>query len=166
MKEYKFKKDSKDSRFLSLFRKSFNKDRLNNSFTVAEAAHELGMSESTYEAKLKPSNNENDITVSEWNQHLELCGDFSTLEYFAGKHGFELKKLDVLKHSKNTNEINIQVDVAMIEFGEAFKESKESLMDEKVTMKEKIKSITEIDEAIKALQQLKQDFENKETEEE
>ena len=38
-----------------------------------------------------------DITVTEWSHHLDLTGDFSTLEYFALKHGFEIKKLDINK---------------------------------------------------------------------
>ncbi len=166
MRDYLFNKQPKDPRFLAAFRKTFNKDRLNNSFSVEEQAHCLGMSLDTYDKKLKPSNDVNDITVTEWNHLLELTGDFSTLEYFAGKHGFELKKLDVLTKTKTNHEINTQIDLAMIEFGEAFKEAKESMKDGSLNKKEKFKTISEIDEAIKELQQMKQDFENKETEEE
>jgi len=158
MKKYHCKKESKDSRFLAVFRKSFNKDRLNNSFSIEEAANELGMSKSTFDAKMKPSSPDHDITVTDWNHHLELSGDFLTLEYFASKHGFSIQKLEVIDTNKNASEINNQADKAMIEFNEAWKEAKESLADEILTNREIIKATNEIDDAIKEMQQLKQDL--------
>ncbi|MEM5558696.1 phage regulatory CII family protein [Aliarcobacter cryaerophilus] len=158
MKDYLHNKQSKDSRFLAIFKKAFNKDRLRNGFTVDEAAHEMGISHGTLEQKLKPSA-ENDITVTEWNHHLELTADFSTLEYFAQKHGFELKKLDIYHTSKDDTQINLQADKAMIEFNEAWAKVKTSLLDHKLDRKEKNETLTEISEAIKELQQLQHDVE-------
>lgn len=158
MKDYLFNKQSKDSRFLAIFKKAFNKDRLRNGFTVDEAAHEMGISHGTLEQKLKPSA-ENDITVTEWNHHLELTADFSTLEYFAQKHGFELKKLDIYHTSKDDTQINKQADKAMIEFNEAWAKVKTSLLDHKLDRKEKNETLAEISEAIKELQQLQHDVE-------
>lgn len=158
MKDYLHNKQSKDSRFLAIFKKAFNKDRLRNGFTVDEAAHEMGISHGTLEQKLKPSA-ENDITVTEWNHHLELTADFSTLEYFAQKHGFELKKLDIYHTSKDDTQINLQADKAMIEFNEAWAKVKTSLLDHKLDKKEKFETLREISEAIKELQQLQHDVE-------
>ena len=158
MKDYLHNKQSKDSRFLAIFKKAFNKDRLRNSFTIDEAAQEMGISHGTLEQKLKPSA-ENDITVTEWNHHLELTGDFSTLEYFVQKHGFELKKLDIYHTSKDDTQINKQADKTMIEFNEAWAKVKTSLLDHKLDRKEKNETLTEIAEAIKELQQLQHDVE-------
>lgn len=158
MKDYLHNKQSKDSRFLAIFKKAFNKDRLRNGFTVDEAAHEMGISHGTLEQKLKPSA-ENDITVTEWNHHLELTADFSTLEYFVQKHGFELKKLDIHHASKDDTQINKQADKAMIEFNEAWAKVKTSLIDNQLDRKEKNEALTEIAEAIKELQQLQHDVE-------
>ena len=158
MKDYLHNKQSKDSRFLAIFKKAFNKDRLRNGFTVDEAAHEMGISHGTLEQKLKPSA-ENDITVTEWSHHLELTADFSTLEYFAQKHGFELKKLDIYHTSKDDIQINKQADKAMMEFNEAWAKVKTSLLDHKLDRKEKNETLTEIAEAIKELQQLQHDVE-------
>ncbi|MFY9085385.1 phage regulatory CII family protein [Aliarcobacter cryaerophilus] len=158
MKDYLHNKQSKDSRFLAIFKKAFNKDRLRNGFNVDEAAHEMGISRGTLEQKLKPSA-ENDITVTEWNHHLELTDDFSTLEYFAQKHGFELKKLDISNTSKNETQINLQADKTMIEFNQAWAKVKTSLIDNQLDRKEKNEALREISEAIKELQQLQHDVE-------
>lgn len=164
MKEYLSSKQSKDSRFLSLFKKAFHKDRLRNGFSLDEAAHELGMSSGTLEQKLKPSS-ENDISVTEWNHHLELTGDFSTLEYFAFKHGFELKKLDVNTQKITAIQVLDDADNAMQESNEAWGKIKSSLKDKKLDKKEKLESLKEIDEAVKALQQLQFDVQQMEIEE-
>ncbi|MFY4862397.1 phage regulatory CII family protein [Aliarcobacter butzleri] len=164
MKDYLSNKQSKDSRFLALFKKAFNKDRLRNEFSRDEAANEMGLSSGTLEQKLKPSA-DNDITVTEWNHHLELTGDFSTLEYFVSKHGFELKKLNLLKTPVTIHQINIHADNAMKESNEAWAKIKTSIKDKKLNKQEKFDSLREIDEAIKALQQLQQDVQNKEIEE-
>lgn len=159
MKDYQSNKQSKDSRFLSFFKKAFNKDRLRNGFSLEEAANELGMSGGTLEQKLKPSVDANDITVTEWNHHLELTGDFCTLEYFVSKHGFELKKLDVYHTQKDDNQVNRQADKAMLEFNEAWAKVKMSLIDHQLDKKEKFETLREIAEAIKELQQLQHDVE-------
>lgn len=164
MKEYLSNKQSKDSRFLSLFKKAFHKDRLRNGFSLDEAAHELGMSSGTLEQKLKPSS-ENDISVTEWNHHLELTGDFSTLEYFAFKHGFELKKLDVNTQKITAIQVLDDADNAMQESNEAWGKIKSSLKDKKLDKKEKLESLKEIDQAVKALQQLQFDVQQMEIEE-
>jgi transcriptional regulator with XRE-family HTH domain len=158
MKEYVFNKQTKDPRFLTCFKKAFNKDRLRNGFTLDEAANEMGISHGTLEQKLKPSA-ENDITVTEWNHHLDLTGDFSTLEYFALKHGFELRKLNVDITVPTETIINTQADKAMIEFNEAWAKVKKSLDDSKFDRKEKNETLREISEAIKELQQLQHDVE-------
>jgi hypothetical protein len=155
--EYTYNKQPKDPRFLAIFRKAFNRDRKNNSFTPEESANEMGMSHGTLESKLRPSNSENDITVTEWNHHLEITGDFSTLEYFASKHGFEVKKLDVINSGITILGVLEHADNAMQESNEAWGKIKSSLKDEILTKKEKLESLNEIDEAIKALQQLQQD---------
>lgn len=165
MEDYQQNKQPKDARFLALFRKAFNKDRLRNSFDIEEEAHELGMSKSTYDKKMKPSNSENDITVTEWDHFISLSGDYTTLEYMANKYGFELSKLETVCKSKGIVEISSQTDKAMIEFSEAFKVVKDALSDNQITKKEKNKAMDEIDDAIKELQQLKQDIGCKETEE-
>ena len=157
-RDYVLNKQPKDPRFLASFRKAFNKDRKNSNFTPEESANEMGLSIGTLEQKLKPSA-ENDITVTEWNHHLELTDDFSTLEYFAQKHGFELKKLDIYHTSKDDTQINKQADKAMIEFNEAWAKVKTSLLDHKLDRKEKNETLTEIAEAIKELQQLQHDVE-------
>ncbi|MCT7596413.1 phage regulatory CII family protein [Aliarcobacter butzleri] len=164
MKDYLSNKQSKDSRFLALFKKAFNKDRLRNEFSRDEAANEMGLSSGTLEQKLKPSA-DNDITVTEWNHHLELTGDFTTLEYFVSKHGFELKKLNLLKTAVTIHQINIHADNAMKESNEAWAKIKTSIKGKKLNKQEKFDSLREIDEAIKALQQLQQDVQNKEIEE-
>ena len=164
MKEYLTNKQSKDSRFLSLFKKAFNKDRLRNGFSAEDAANELGLSHGTLEQKLKPSA-DNDITVTEWNHHLDLTGDFSTLEYFATKHGFELKKLDIDAKNISISIVIEDADNAMQESNEAWGKIKSSLKDGKLTKKEKIESVREINEAIKAFQQLLQEVEHTEAEE-
>lgn len=164
MKEYLSNKQSKDSRFLSLFKKAFHKDRLRNGFSLDEAAHELGMSSGTLEQKLK-SSSENDISVTEWNHHLEITGDFSTLEYFAFKHGFELKKLDVNTQKITAIQVLDDADNAMQESNEAWGKIKSSLKDKKLDKKEKLESLKEIDEAVKALQQLQFDVQQMEIEE-
>ena len=158
MKEYLFNKQTKDPRFLAAFRKSFNKDRIRNGFTSEESANELGLSHGTLEQKLKPSA-ENDITVTEWNHHLELSADFSTLEYFALKHGFELKKMNIDITVPTETVVNTQADKAMIEFNEAWAKVKNSLTDSKFDRKEKNETLREISEAIKELQQLQHDVE-------
>lgn len=158
MKPYHQNKQPKDPRFLAAFRKSFNRDRLNNGFSIEESAHDLGMSRDTLDKKLKPSNDMNDITVTDWNHHLELSGEFSSLEYFALKHGYELNKLNLSTTCKSIPEINTQADRAMIEFNEAWKEIKQSIEDGTLSEKEKIKTSSEIDESIKLLQQLRQDL--------
>lgn len=155
-KDYIYNRQPKDPRFLSAFRKAFNKDRLRNSFTTEEAANELGMTLNTFEQKLKPSA-DNDITVTEWNHHLDLTGDFSTLEYFATKHGFELKKLDIDAKNISISVVIEDADNAMQESNEAWAKIKSSLRDQKLNKKEKIESLREITEAIKALQQLQFD---------
>ena len=53
MKDYLHNKQSKDSRFLAIFKKAFNKDRLRNGFTVDEAAHEMGISHDVEYIKVK-----------------------------------------------------------------------------------------------------------------
>ncbi len=163
-KDYIYNRQPKDPRFLSAFRKAFNKDRLRNSFTTEEAANELGMTLNTFEQKLKPSA-ENDITVTEWNHHLDLTGDFSTLEYFATKHGFELKKLDVDAKNISISIVIEDADNAMQESNEAWGKIKSSLRDQKLNKKEKLESLREICEAIKALQQLQFDVEQMKIEE-
>ena len=165
MKEYLSNKQSKDSRFLSLFKKAFHKDRLRNGFTLDESAHELGMSGGTLEQKLKPSA-ENDISVSEWNHHLEITADFSTLEYFASKHGFSLKKLDVNPCCKDETEVNNQADKALIEVNEAWAKVKTVLVDNVLTKKEKFELSREVAEGIKELQQLEHDLNCLKTEDE
>lgn len=164
MKDYLSNKQSKDSRFLTFFKKTFNKDRLRNGFTSDEAAHEMGMSHGTLEQKLKPSA-ENDITVTEWNHLLELTGDFSTLEYFAFKHGFELKELDINTKPIPIDEVLEDADNAMQESNEAWGKIKSSLRDKKLDKKEKLESLREITEAITALQQLQFDVEQIEIQE-
>ncbi|WP_418180766.1 phage regulatory CII family protein [Aliarcobacter lanthieri] len=156
MKDYLHNKQSKDSRFLAIFKKAFNKDRLRNGFTIDEAAQEMGISHGTLEQKLKPSA-DNDITVTEWNHHLELTGDFSTLEYFAFKHGFELKRMNISFISKDEAMINEQADKAMLEFNEAWAKVKNSLLDNQFDKKEKLETLREISEAMQELQQLKHD---------
>lgn len=156
-RDYIYNKEPKDPRFLSVFRKSFNRDRKNNGFTPEESANDLGMTFSTLESKLKPSNIENDITVTEWNHLLELTADFSTLEYFASKHGFSLKKLDVNPCCKDESEVNIQADKALIEVNEAWAKVKTVLVDNVLTKKEKFELLREITEGIKELQQLEHD---------
>ena len=163
-KDYIYNKQPKDPRFLSAFRKAFNKDRLRNSFTPEESANELGMTLNTLEQKLKPSA-ENDITVTEWNHHLELTADFSTLEYFAFKHGFELKKLDVNSQGITIIGVLEDADNAMQESNEAWGKIKSSLRDKKLSKKEKIEALREITEAVKALQLLYFDVEHIEIEE-
>lgn len=163
-KDYIYNRQPKDPRFLSAFRKAFNKDRLRNSFTPEESANELGMTLNTFEQKLKPSA-ENDITVTEWNHHLDLTGDFSTLEYFATKHGFELKKLDVDAKNISISIVIEDADNAMQESNEAWGKIKSSLRDQKLNKKEKLESLREISEAIKALQQLQFDVEQMKIEE-
>ncbi len=163
-KDYIYNRQPKDPRFLAAFRKAFNKDRLRNSFTPEESANELGMTLNTLEQKLKPSA-ENDITVTEWNHHLDLTGDFSTLEYFALKHGFELKKLDVSSQGITVIGVLADADNAMQESNEAWGKVKSSLKNKKLDKKEKLESLREINEAVKALQQLQFDVEQIETEE-
>lgn len=163
-KDYIYNRQPKDPRFLSAFRKAFNKDRLRNSFTTEEAANELGMTLNTFEQKLKPSA-DNDITVTEWNHHLDLTGDFSTLEYFATKHGFELKKLDIDAKNISISIVIEDADNAMQESNEAWGKIKSSLRDQKLNKKEKLESLREICEAIKALQQLQFDVEQMKIEE-
>lgn len=158
MKDYVFNRQMKDPRFLVAFRKAFNKDRIQNGFSYEESANELGLSHGTLEQKLKPSA-ENDITVTEWNHHLDLTGDFSTLEYFALKHGFELKKLDINNAIASSFEVGVQADRTMIEFNEAWAKVKNSLLDNKFDRKEKNETLREISEAIKELQQLQHDVE-------
>lgn len=158
-KDYIYNRQPKDPRFLSSFRKAFNKDRLRNGFTPEESANELGMTLNTLEQKLKPSA-ENDITVTEWNHHLEITGDFSTLEYFAFKHGFELKKLDVNSQGITIIGVLEDADNAMQESNEAWEKIKSSLKDQKLSKIEKLESLKEIMEAIKALQQLQFDVEH------
>ncbi|HAC70141.1 MAG TPA: hypothetical protein DCF41_00300 [Arcobacter skirrowii] len=159
MKRYLANKQTKDARFLTLFRKAFNKDRLRNGFTSEESANELGLSLGTLEQKLKPST-ENDITVSEWNHHLELTADFSTLEYMAFKHGFALKKLDIVKAEKSINEINSQADKTMLEFNEAWATIKHVLDDGVFDKKERSEALREINEAMQELKQLHSDVIN------
>ena len=132
--------------------------------TAINAANELGLSHGTLEQKLKPSA-DNDITVTEWNHHLDLTGDFSTLEYFALKHGFELKKLDVDTKNITVSIVLEDADDAMQESNEAWGKIKSSLRDQKLSKAEKIESLREIFEAIKALQQLQFDVEQIEIEE-
>ena len=163
-KDYIYNKQPKDPRFLAAFRKAFNKDRKNNSFTPEESANEMGISHGTLEQKLKPSA-ENDITVTEWNHHLELTGDFSTLEYFAFKHGFELKKLDVNSQGITIIGVLEDADNAMQESNEAWGKIKSSLKDQKLSKKEKLESLREITEAVKALQLLYFDVEQIEIQE-
>ena len=158
MKDYVFNRQTKDPRFLAAFRKSFNKDRIQNGFTYEESSNEMGLSHGTLEQKLKPSA-ENDITVTEWNHLLDLTGDFSTLEYFALKHGFEIKKLDINNSISSSSEVGVQADKAMIEFNEAWAKVKNSLLDNKFDRKEKNETLKEISEAIKELQQLQHDVE-------
>lgn len=158
-RDYVLNKQPKDPRFLAAFRKAFNKDRKNNSFTPEESANEMGISHGTLEQKLKPST-ENDITVTEWNHHLEITGDFSTLEYFAFKHGFELKKLDVNSQGITIIGVLEDADNAMQESNEAWGKIKSSLKDQKLSKIEKLESLKEIMEAIKALQQLQFDVEH------
>lgn len=158
MKNYVFNRQTKDPRFLAAFRKSFNKDRIQNGFTYEESSNEMGLSRGTLEQKLKPSA-ENDITVTEWNHLLDLTGDFSTLEYFALKHGFEIKKLDINNSISSSSEVGVQADKAMIEFNEAWAKVKNSLLDNKFDRKEKNETLKEISEAIKELQQLQHDVE-------
>ena len=163
-RNYVLNKQPKDPRFLAAFRKAFNKDRKNNSFTPEESANEMGISHGTLEQKLKPST-ENDITVTEWNHHLEITGDFSTLEYFASKHGFELKKLDVNSQGITIVGVLEDADNAMQESNEAWGKIKSSLRDQKLSKKEKLESLREITEAVKALQLLYFDVEHMEIEE-
>lgn len=163
-RDYLLNKQPKDPRFLAAFRKAFNKDRKNNSFTPEESANEMGLTIGTLEQKLKPSA-ENDITVTEWNHHLDITGDFSTLEYFAFKHGFELKKLDVNNQGITIIGVLEDADNAMQESNEAWGKIKSSLKDKKLDKKEKLESLREIMEAIKALQQLHFDVEQIEIEE-
>ena len=157
MRAYTSNKAQKDSRFLTFFRKAFNKDRKLNGFSPEEAANELGISSGTLEQKLKPSA-ENDITVSEWSHHLDLTADFTTLEYFVQKHGFSLRNMNLDLDSDL--DINVQADKAMIECNEAWKTVKESIEDKILTKEEKIKSDNDIDIAIKALQQLRYSMNN------
>jgi hypothetical protein len=163
-KDYTYNRQPKDPRFLATFRKAFNKDRLRNGFTHEESANELGMTLNTFEQKLKPSA-ENDITVTEWNHHLELTADFSTLEYFAFKHGFELKKLDVNSQGITIIRVLEDADNAMQESNEAWGKIKSSLRDQKLSKIEKLESLREILEAIKALHQLQFDVEQIEVQE-
>lgn len=120
MKEYLANRQSKDSRFLAIFKKAHNKDRLRNSFTPEESANELGLSLGTLEQKLKPSA-DNDITVTEWNHHLELTADFSTLSYFAQKHGFLLNKIDVLHIEKDDIQLSEQNNRTLVDGVDSFK---------------------------------------------
>ena len=163
-KDYTYNRQPKDPRFLATFRKAFNKDRLRNGFTHEESANELGMTLNTFEQKLK-SSAENDITVTEWNHDLELTADFSTLEYFALKHGFELKKLDVNSQGITIIGVLEDADNAMQESNEAWGKIKSSLRDQKLSKIEKLESLREILEAIKALHQLQFDVEQIEVQE-
>lgn len=163
-KDYIYNRQPKDPRFLAAFRKAFNKDRLRNSFTPEESANEMGLTIGTLEQKLKPSA-ENDITVTEWNHHLDLTGDFSTLEYFALKHGFELKSIDAYNQGITIVGVLEDADNAMQESNEAWGKIKSSLRDKKLSKKEKIEALREINEAVKALQLLYFDVEHMEIEE-
>lgn len=164
MKEYILNKQPKDPRFLAAFRKAFNKDRFRNSFTPEESANEMGLSIGTLEQKLKPSA-ENDITVTEWNHHLEITGDFSTLEYFALKHGFELKRLDIKIDDLSIPRILDDTDDAMKEANEAWAKVKLSLKDKKLTKKEKLETIREINQSVTAMQLVLLEIEQIEIEE-
>lgn len=159
MKEYLANRQSKDSRFLAIFKKAHNKDRLRNSFTPEESANELGLSLGTLEQKLKPSA-DNDITVTEWNHHLELTADFSTLSYFAQKHGFLLNKIDVLHIEKDDIEISNQADSTMIEFNESWAKVKKYFADHKLNKQEKLELLRSLDTTNEQLQQLRVDIEN------
>lgn len=163
-KDYIYNRQPKDPRFLAAFRKAFNKDRLRNSFTPEESANELGMTLNTLEQKLKPSA-ENDITVTEWNHHLDLTGDFSTLEYFAFKHGFELKKLNINIDDLSIPKILDDTDDAMKEANEAWAKVKLSLKDKKLTKKEKLETIREINQSVTAMQLVLLEIEHIEIEE-
>ena len=157
MKNYLQNKQPKDPNFLKIFRNVFNTDRKLNAFSHDEASHELGLAWGTLDQKLKPSG-ESDITVSEWSHHLEITGNFETLNYFVNKHGFELKSLNLDMSCAVDVNIDNQADKAMMEVNEAWAAVKLGWADKKWTKKELANANKELDEGIHALQQLKHDI--------
>ena len=164
MKEYLFNKQPKDPRMLATFRKSFSRERLKNGFSVEEASNQLGMSEGTLEQKLKLAADAR-LTWDEVSHHMRNSKDYSVLEYEAFIHGFELKKLNINIDDLSIPKILNDADNAMQESNEAWGKIKSSLRDQKLSKKEKLESLREITEAVKALQLLYFDVEHIEIEE-
>jgi hypothetical protein len=159
MKEYLFNKRPKDARFLAVFRKSFNKERIVNGFTMEEASNELGMSQGTLEQKLKVGADFARLTYDEINHHMHNSLDLSVLEFIAREHNCKLVPLYLDRSQKSEEQVNTQADKAMLEFNEAWAKVKNSLIDDKFDRKEKNETLRGISEAIKELQQLQHDVE-------
>lgn len=163
MKEYQLNKSPKDKAFCSLVRNAFNKDAKENAFTKEEAANELGMTYNTLDIKLKPSG-PSELTVPEYKHHLEITGRYESLKQFVSTFGFELKSMNIDTSSTSCN-ISKLIDKAMIEFGEAFKITKEAGFDNKYEADEKTKIIKEANDVISLMQQLVHDLSCKKEEE-
>lgn len=153
MKEYQLNKSPKDKTFCTLVRNAFNKDAKENAFSKEEAAHELGMTYNTLDIKLKPSG-PSELTVPEYKHHLEITGRYESLKQFVSTFGFELKSMNIDTSCSSTLDVSKLIDKAMIEFGEAFKITKEAGFDDIYKDDEKTKIIKEANDVIDLLQQL------------
>lgn len=164
MKDHLLNKQPKDPRMLAVFRKSFNRERIENGFSIEEASNQLGMSDGTLDQKLKVATDTR-LTWDEVDHHMTNSKDYSVLEYQAFKHGFELKKLDIKIDDLSIPRILDDTDDAMKEANEAWAKVKLSLKDKKLTKKEKIETIREINQSVTAMQLVLLEIEQIEIEE-
>lgn len=149
---YTHNKHPKDPKFCQLMRRSINKDRKLNGFSLEEEANELGISEGTLEQKLKPSAN-NDFYISEMMHFMEMSGDYSPLEYLNTKYDFNMTPKCITQESHIS--FHLAFDDVMIESDDVFKVGKMALRDNTLDKGECEDIIKECEEAEAAIAKTK-----------
>lgn len=139
-----------DQGLLVTIQKSILNDIKRNNSCKEDFAAEIGITKGTLENKWTFSCKNNDFTIHELIQIMELTGDLTPLEYIC--HMFDLAvSYTNVEISTSVEELNKLADEAQMENNEAFAEIKKSSRDSKYSEDEISSMRKETLEAIEAL---------------
>lgn len=116
-------------------------------------ADSIGMSQKILSNKVNPDNEHHHLHVVELVRLMKAADDYQALRAIADSCGFRLEKKVAAKNG--TDIIAVLLDVEA-EHGDVARKLADALADGRLTPREKVQVVKEIDEAIEALFNLKQ----------
>ena len=120
---------------------------------AAKIADQIGMGQKILANKVNPNNEHHHLQVLELVRLMKVTGDYQALRAIADTFGFRLERKEEKPVKRNI--IAVLLD-AEAEHGDVSRTMAEALEDGRLTDREKIQALKQIDEAIEALMDLKQ----------